>query len=514
LVNANQQKDQGTSHMDVDPDLTNKEISVITIEKGKEYVTLVPYSELLGGKAAKITKIKHTLQMYNIQYNKQLPITQLGKLGAKITFNDKEKYEAFLKAKIIIQEKKEDSDEVINVKLQPKPAKPENISPKVGNDNENSDNAVNSNSRIIQIIDIPAFRNVREIKESFEIIGEIEKLYTRGTGLYQVTFITYKDVSLVEYFYTHWSFHINKDIVRVLLLQLSKEDREHRKKFSLRLSGLYYQTSGYDLKEVLKYCKGQTCFIPAFMLRSRYQHCRYAYINFATKEDMNAAYQMTIEFKKRNANPHKLFWSKEDDQICNICGCPSHMAKDCTNKEINKGNSKKFVSGADNWKKLKKSYAEVAKSKSSKNSTSKSRDHNQGRNNNNNNNKNNCNYNNIEAEDEDFNQHPTFIKFKNDIINNMRKIEEKLMNMEIIMKNTDQQIAEIVTTQKVIRCEKVNAPPLPSKKKSNKKDQLQSQVQDAGKDAASRKRTCKSDTESEADKDETTEKVICQSQQF
>jgi hypothetical protein len=43
LVNVNQQKDQGTSHMDVDPDLTNKEISVITIEKGKEYIALVPY---------------------------------------------------------------------------------------------------------------------------------------------------------------------------------------------------------------------------------------------------------------------------------------------------------------------------------------------------------------------------------------------------------------------------------------------------------------------------------------
>jgi hypothetical protein len=96
----------------------------------------------------------------------------------------------------------------------------------------------------------------------------------------------------------------------------------------------------------------------------------------------------------------------------------------------------------------------------------------------------------------------------------MRKIKEKLMNMETIMKNTDQQIAEIVTTQKVIRCEKVNAPPLPSKKKSNKKDQPQSQIQNAGNDVAGRKRTCKSDTESEADEDVITEKVILQSQQF
>jgi hypothetical protein len=48
LVNNNQQNDQGTSHMDVDPGLTNKENSVITIEKGKEYVAIVPYGELLG----------------------------------------------------------------------------------------------------------------------------------------------------------------------------------------------------------------------------------------------------------------------------------------------------------------------------------------------------------------------------------------------------------------------------------------------------------------------------------
>jgi hypothetical protein len=108
----------------------------------------------------KLTKIKQALQTYNIQYNKQLPITQIGKIVARVTFNDKEKYDAFLNTEIIIQEKKEDSDEVINVKLQPKSAKPENVSPKDGNSNEDGNNAVNSNSRTIQVIDIPAFRNV------------------------------------------------------------------------------------------------------------------------------------------------------------------------------------------------------------------------------------------------------------------------------------------------------------------------------------------------------------------
>ncbi|PKY63449.1 hypothetical protein RhiirA4_492412 [Rhizophagus irregularis] len=106
-----------------------------------------------------------------------------------------------------------------------------------------------------------------------------------------------------------------------------------------------------------------TCFIPAVMIRGKYQRCHYAYIHFSSREDLVAARQMNIEFKKGNAGVRKLYWSKEEDRICNICGNPTHMAKDCTNKDINKSSSKKFVSGADNWKNLKKSYADAAKSK-------------------------------------------------------------------------------------------------------------------------------------------------------
>ncbi|GBB96475.1 hypothetical protein RclHR1_27630001 [Rhizophagus clarus] len=39
------------------------------------------------------------------------------------------------------------------------------------------------------------------------------------------------------------------------------------------------------------------------------------------------------------------------------------MAATCNNKNINKPPGKKFVSGANNWKNLKKSYADAAKSK-------------------------------------------------------------------------------------------------------------------------------------------------------
>jgi hypothetical protein len=83
----------------------------------------------------------------------------------------KEKFDQFLKLEIIIQEKKEgDSEEVFNVKLQPIPLKPEKVA---ATDDANNGMTKNSNNRTIQVIDIPAFRQVRKIRESFKDLGKI-----------------------------------------------------------------------------------------------------------------------------------------------------------------------------------------------------------------------------------------------------------------------------------------------------------------------------------------------------
>jgi hypothetical protein len=210
---------------------------------------------------------------------------------------------------------------------------------------------------------------------------------------------------------------------------------------------------------------------------------------------------MNIEFKKGNAGVRKLYWSKEDDRICNICGNPTHMAKDCTNKDINKSQSKRFVSGADNWKNLKKSYADVAKSKQKTNSKSndkippRSRDHER-----------NKNKKQFEEEDaEDFNQHPAFLKFKEQIINTMRKVEEKLLKMESLIGDTSKQIGDVVTAQQALKCDKAHPVSVNKKKKNQQSD---SSVETKA------KRRCKSDSESSEDEDELKKKSITQSQQF
>lgn len=98
------------------------------------------------------------------------------------------------------------------------------------------------------------------------------------------------------------------------------------------------------------------------IFREKYCRYRYAHVFFEFEKDMLAALKLNLEFKKGNIPPQRLFWSKEDEHICNICGNPKYFAKDCDNKNINKTSLKKTISGADNWKNLKKSYADVAKS--------------------------------------------------------------------------------------------------------------------------------------------------------
>ncbi|CAB5350295.1 unnamed protein product [Rhizophagus irregularis] len=421
----NLQADQGFQPIDVDPSNLNEDPSIITIEKVKEHIALVPYGELIGGKGLKTAKIKKALQTYNIQYNKQLLVTPLGKQGAK----------------------------------------PEKV---VATNEKDSDTSQNSNSRTIQVIDIPAFRQVREIRESFEDLGEIEKIYMRGAGLYQVAFITYKDANSINYFNEQWSYHINKDIVRVLPLLLSKEEHEKRKQFSLRLSGLHYQTSGYDLKEVMAQCKGKTCFIPAVMIRGKYQRCRYAYIHFSSRDDLVAARQMKIEFKKGNAGVHQLYWSKEEDRICNICDAAKSKQKPKNNAKFNNNNSN-IPSGSRDQRRIQSSNDDA-------------------------------------DNDEDFNNNPIFLKFKEQIINTIRKVEDKLLNMESLISDTGKQIGEFMTAQQALKYDKAHPIPTSKKKKNQQSDSVV--------EVKAAKKRCKSDSESSNDEDELANKAVLQSQQF
>ncbi|GBC01806.1 hypothetical protein RclHR1_04340003 [Rhizophagus clarus] len=115
-----------------------------------------------------------------------------------------------------------------------------------------------------------------------------------------------------------------------------------------------------------------------------------------------------------------LYWSQESDRICNICGNPSHMAATCNNKNINKPPGKK-PSRPTQQKRL------------------------------------DSNTQHGEEMDEDepyFDQDPAIIRFKEIILNSLRQLETKIMNISSTLESTDKQIAAIVTAQKTLHIEK------------------------------------------------------------
>ncbi|PKY35928.1 hypothetical protein RhiirB3_457530, partial [Rhizophagus irregularis] len=192
---------------------------------------------------------------------------------------------------------------------------------------------------------------------------------------------------------------------------------------------------------------------------------------------------MKIEFKKGNAGVHQLYWSKEEDRICNICGNPTHMAKDCTNKDINKSQSKRFP----------KNNAKFNNNNS--NIPSGSRDQRR------------IQSSNDDADnDEDFNNNPIFLKFKEQIINTIRKVEDKLLNMESLISDTGKQIGEFMTAQQALKYDKAHPIPTSKKKKNQQSDSVV--------EVKAAKKRCKSDSESSNDEDELANKAVLQSQQF
>ncbi|GBB85207.1 hypothetical protein RclHR1_11770005 [Rhizophagus clarus] len=185
-------------------------------------------------------------------------------------------------------------------------------------------------------------------------------------GQYQQAYITYKDANSVQRFYHKWSHFIGKKYVRVTPILLSEEQRDQRKQYNLRLSGLPIGTTAINLRPILDEMNAMTCFIPRNPFY--YKPFTYAYVNFKNEEDKAIA--MKKKFNIKQAKIDKLLFISDPTikrNICNNCSNPDHLYAECNIKKCtNKRNN--TVKAA--WKERTKltaqnknrSYAQVVKS--------------------------------------------------------------------------------------------------------------------------------------------------------
>ncbi|CAJ0649244.1 7674_t:CDS:2 [Entrophospora sp. SA101] len=153
-----------------------------------------------------------------------------------------------------------------------------------------------------------------------------------------------------------------KENLRITHMNSSNETLNERKEFTLKLSGLPYGTTYYDIIDIVKAVKGKSCFIPR--TRTQYGRARYAFIAFENEKDQNEA--ATTHYAYKN---NKLSWVSPNAKTCHKCGDTSHLVIKCPEKEhsntrkenLTKFNLlyKKFKISSPQTQNTKRSYASI-----------------------------------------------------------------------------------------------------------------------------------------------------------
>ncbi|GET67184.1 hypothetical protein GLOIN_2v1493636 [Rhizophagus irregularis DAOM 181602=DAOM 197198] len=219
------------------------------------------------------------------------------------------------------------------------------------------------NCRTIKVINIPIEIPNYQIRAVFNKYGEIEEngFYTRIRNLYIQAFITYKKEESLQKFYKGiWSEWIGKHQVLIVPKILSEDEIEKRSMYTVKLTGLPWNSTAYDIHEALEVNNPKYIFIPRNPNNNK--PLNYAIVYYENDEDIGIAAERNIIFCNRT-----LHWGTPGEKSCHRCGSFNHLISKCDIepsakprvmnrkqklKEFRQENNKKFKKG---------SYANVTK---------------------------------------------------------------------------------------------------------------------------------------------------------
>ncbi|CAG8766204.1 4736_t:CDS:2, partial [Rhizophagus irregularis] len=222
------------------------------------------------------------------------------------------------------------------------------------------------NCRTIKVINIPIEIPNYQIRAVFNKYGEIEEngFYTRIRNLYIQAFITYKKEESLQKFYKGiWSEWIGKHQVLIVPKILSEDEIEKRSMYTVKLTGLPWNSTAYDIHEALEVNNPKYIFIPRNPNNNK--PLNYAIVYYENDEDIGIAAERNIIFCNRT-----LHWGTPGEKSCHRCGSFDHLISKCDIepsakprvmnrkqklKEFRQENNKKFKKG---------SYANVTKQNS------------------------------------------------------------------------------------------------------------------------------------------------------
>ncbi|CAB5201403.1 unnamed protein product [Rhizophagus irregularis] len=182
----------------------------------------------------------------------------------------------------------------------------------------------NLNDYEIKIWDVPLDVDKQMLEVYLKSFGPIKTLKFNVKNLYYEVVVRFNGKQVEEKFKDLWSLRFCKYAFRIFPSNLTKDERNLRFKYGLKLANLPVGTYAADLKDIIIQMKAKSCFVPKNRFSKNYEKERFAFVFFDNENDFNNALGKKFSFNNRG-----LVFVNYDAVTCHVCGSPYHRVRTC-----------------------------------------------------------------------------------------------------------------------------------------------------------------------------------------
>jgi len=148
----------------------------------------------------------------------------------------------------------------------------------------------------VALRDVPIGTTQEQIQATMSKFGQITKINQRIISKWLYTTVQYETEAAAKSAIEEWSTLLGTDRIRILPLLDQPTILEQRDAHTAKLVNLPYDTTAYELEDMIQSINGKSCYIPRSPVR--YTRQRFAIIAFETETDLAKA--MNRNFTLRN----------------------------------------------------------------------------------------------------------------------------------------------------------------------------------------------------------------------
>ncbi|CAB4409635.1 unnamed protein product [Rhizophagus irregularis] len=186
------------------------------------------------------------------------------------------------------------------------------------------------------VTDIPLFLNETQVRQAFSRYSNVVKCKLTTRNHYYNAHIQFADASSVTQFEDIWAIICLENSLRVCPASYLKSQRDSRREHVAILAGIPKNIKEADLTDIASQVNAKAINIP--LSYNSYKPKPYAYFNFASFENLEAAKELTITFRGKGLSWHS---PNEARELCHLYtrfnAGPKHGRSDFQNDRSSSG---------------------------------------------------------------------------------------------------------------------------------------------------------------------------------